>query len=422
MQALRTLNEVIALREAIDALNLRSRRPCPFSTCEYVETFITHDEFGLSEAELLFLTVVEEHRLIGYLPLRKHRAYAAMVPYGRVGVLISHDTDRPHVIARPEDEARCASAIYEHLLHREDRWSLLELAWQDAESALLQVPQLEPLRYWSRRSVTMPVSRVAVSWKSMQEYLAGLSSGQRKNLGRWLRKTLAAGRVEMVSSDDPAASGPLLELYLGVERRSWKESALAGIGRDPRRVAFFRALAEARQPMRLGVHLLLLDDLPVSGSVTGSFGGVVHALETCFDQDYEGLGCGHVGALLKFRYAALIGAAELNLNGNYAYNKAHFGGVVTQTSAVQIYRVGSAPWLKAQAGRLKRWLRPPSEKALDFNPERRAHEHHAPVRPAHDEARAWARTTLAELHGRFERLSGAALEAAFSPAREKELA
>jgi hypothetical protein len=47
--------------------------------------------------------------------------------------------------------------------------------------------------------------------------------------------------------------------------------------------------------MRLMVHLLLLDGLPISGAVDGVFGGVFHGFEFCFDQDYEDLGCGHVG-------------------------------------------------------------------------------------------------------------------------------
>ncbi|MBE2253877.1 MAG: GNAT family N-acetyltransferase, partial [Myxococcus sp.] len=415
VQALGSLTELRRHCDAIDALNLASRRPCPFSTLEYLETFLAHDEFGAKEAELLALLAFDAGQLVGYLPLRRHRAFVGThLPYTRVGVMVSHDTDRPHVVARPEDEARCAQAFYGHLLGRKD-WSLLELNFQDAESALSTPPPPSPLRYWVRRYENMPISRLPVAWKDLGGYLATLSKSRRKVLVRSLRRTFQAGQVEAVSSSDPAGLGELLALYLDVEHRSWKEAARAGVGRDPRRVAFFEALMAPGQPMPMTAHLLVLDGLPVAGAVVGVFGGVMHALEICFDQDYEHLGCGHVGGLLTFRQASALGLREVNLNGNYAYNKANLGAEPTLTWAVQVYRVGSLPWLKAQAGRARRWLRPPPAEAPQFNPERRAHETHAAVRPARDEERARAKATLDAVEARgvtLERLSGAALEAA----------
>jgi hypothetical protein len=53
-----------------------------------------------------------------------------------------------------------------------------------------------------------------------------------------------------------------------------------------------------------------------------------------------------------------------------------------------------------------------------FNPERRAHEQHSEVRPERTEERARALAALGALEARgakLERLSGAALEAAFIP-------
>lgn len=423
VRALRTLAEVNALRGPIDVLNLESRRPCPFSTYEYLETFLAHDEYAATGDELLFLVAFDEGEVIGYLPLRKNRVHAlGVVPFTRVGVLISHDTDRPHLIARPEDEPRCAAAMYEHLLEREPSWSVLDLALQDAESALHAVPKLNPLRFWAREFENMPVSRLALRARSVPEYLRGLTGHQRKALNRSVRKTLTAGRAEAISSSGPAETAALLELYLDLEQRSWKAAALAGISRHPERIAFFRALAGPEQPMRLAVHLLLLDDLPVSGAVTGAFGGVMHGLETCFDQDAEATECGHVAVLLAIRQAMVGGLDELNLNGNYAYNKAHFGGVVTPTRAVQLFKVGSPPWVHAQAGELKRRLLPAQPVAPSFNPERRAWEHAAEVRPARLEERESARSVLAGLG--LDRLGGAALADAlgYAPARKDEVA
>ncbi len=417
VRVFRSLAELTPHRDALDALNLASRRPCPFSTPAYVETFLAHDEFGASERELLFLTAFDGDQLVGYLPLRKHRERTLGLPWTKISVLISHDTDRPHVIARREDEARCAQAFYAHLLEHERGWSLLELALQDSESALLEVPPLKPWRHWARRFPNMPVSRAKLPWKSMPEYLGAMPGSHRKNFMRSLRRTFGAGHAEAVSCADPRGLPAMLDLYLALERRSWKAAGHAGISRTPQREAFFRALGEAGQPMRLGVHLLLVDDLPVSGAVTGEFEGVLHGFETCFDQDYEDLGCGHLGVLLAFRHAFSRGLGELNLNGNYAYNKSNFGGVATETVAVQLYRVGSLPWLKARLGQLKQWWRPSDAQAIAFNPERRAHEQHAEVRPPRLDERAQVRSTLLALEQRgveLERLSGAALETTFA--------
>jgi hypothetical protein len=331
-----------------------------------------------------------------------------------VGVLVSHDTDRPHVIARPEDEARCAQAFYEHLLARERGWSLIELGLQDADSALVAVPELNPLRHWTRRFENMPVSRIPLPWRSLADYLASLNAHQRKTLTRFVRRTFATGHVESIACTDPRGASDMLDLYLDLERRSWKAAGHAGIGRDPRRIAFYRALCAEEQPLRIEIDLLLLDGLPIAGTLTGSFNGIFHALETCFDADYRDLGCGNVAVLLFFRRAMAANVREINMNGNYAYYKERLGGVVTETSAVQIYRVGSVPWLKAQAGALKRRLRPPIEDKVEFNPDRRANEEHSTVRPEHAEERARVRATLEALEGRgvrLDRLSGSELEA-----------
>src|SRR4051812_38904408 len=136
IEVLRSLGAVAPLRDQIDALNLVSRRPCPFSTFEYLETFLAHDEYFAREDELLFLAAFDESRLAGYLPLRKFHDRRFVVPFGHVLPMISHDTDRPHVVARADDEARCCEAFYRYLLDRERGWDLLELPMQDEASGL----------------------------------------------------------------------------------------------------------------------------------------------------------------------------------------------------------------------------------------------------------------------------------------------
>ena len=392
-------------------------------------TFVANDEYDTGNSEVLFLAAFDERNaLIGYLALRKHLVRVLGVPCKRVGVLVYHDTDRPHVIARPEDERRCAAAFYRHLLENERGWSLLELEMQDAESPLAELPPRHALRYYARHFETMPNTTLPLPFKSLGDYLHSVSGHQRRNLARSCRRLRSAGAVEFISSNDPAARTPLLDLYLDLERRSWKWHADAGIQRSQRRLEFFRALCEPSQPFRIGVDLVLCDGLPIAGTVTGVFDNVMHGLETAFDQDYVEYGPGHLNLLMAIGRAIETGCRAYNLNGNYAYYKARLGGIVTRTSAVQVYRVGRTPWLRARAGELWRSIHHMAPDKLDHNPDRRnasprenseksPDNAHGPgtTRPARTAEREHAKRILNDLQERavdIHRLSGKGLEMA----------
>jgi hypothetical protein len=434
IQALRSLANVEQLREPIDALNLASRRPCPFSTFEYLRSFLAHDEYGAREEELLFLAAFDGDALVGYLPLRKHPTRLLHVPYHKVDVLVSHDTDRPHVVARAADEGSVSDAFYHYLLDRERGWSFVEIAMQDAESKLFTPPRVSPLRFYARRSESMPNTTIPLPQPSLRAYFDSIQPAQRKNMARLCRRLLAAGRVEVVSSANPRARPALLDLYLDLESRSWKEAAHAGIRRDPRRAAFFRDLCGPEQPLAIGFDFVLLDDLPIAAMLAGSFAGTLYGLETCFDREYEDLGPGHLLALMTMRRAIEGGHRAFNFNGNYAYYKSRMGGVVTETSAVQIYKVGTLPWMKARAGELERRLRRREDETQHFNAERRRVEgepegkprKEPPQRSPRAAERERTRAVLGALKAAGaapERLSGARLDALLPfSTRKKEAA
>lgn len=430
IQALRSLDAIAPLRAQIDELNLVSRRPCPFSTYEYIETFLAHDEYGARPEEMLFLAAFEGDKLVGYLPLRKHQARVFNVPYRKVDVLVSHDTDRPHVVARAEDEARCTEAFYRHLLKRERGWSFLELSMQDADSKLRTLPPTSKLRFYTRSSESMPNTTIPLEYASFSDYFNAIPSSYRKNMARLCRRLLGAGRVEVVSGTDARARPALFELYLDLESRSWKEAAHAGIRRAPRRIELFRALCAPHQPLEMGFDLVLLDDLPIAGMFAGAFSSTLYGLEMCFDREYEDLGPGHLLTLVTMRRAIAGGYRAFNFNSNYSYYKSKMGGVVTETSAIQIYKVGTIPWLKARAGEIKRRLQPPVVEEQRFNVDKRRVEGEG-EREAQGERsprireREQARTLLERLEHEgvpLERLSGAALARAlpFSTSTRKE--
>ncbi len=433
--ALPSLEAALPHQAEMEALNRSARRPCPFSTLAFLRTLVAHDEYARADQAPLVLLAFEGQRLLGYLPLRRERDALLGLPFGRITVLASHDTDRPHVVARPEDEARCSAAFYAHLLEAERGWAALELPMQDADSSLQVLPRLPAGRFLVRRVETMPNTTVPLEGVTFPEYFKGLAHGQRANLGRLGRRLLASGQVEVLACADPRARRPLLDLYLDLERRSWKHAAKAGIGRSPQRVALFQSLCEEHQPLTLGVDLVLLDDLPIAGLVSGTFQGGLYGLEMAFDSDHDDLAPGHLVALMAIRRAIEHGLRFLNLKSNYSYYKEGLGGLTTPTTAIKIFRVGTVPWLRALGGSLRHRLSPPVAPAGRFNPDRRrvrvapaapppaALALPARVRPARSSERERAKKALHDLEDLgvdLGRLSGAALEHAlpFAVARD----
>jgi CelD/BcsL family acetyltransferase involved in cellulose biosynthesis len=422
----RSWDTVEPLRAEVDALDRASRRPCPFATFEYLRTLDAHDEYRRHGDELLFLAALEGPRLVGYLPLRRRRERVLGAWRTRVGVLADHDTDRPHVVAAAEDEARCCEAFYRHLVEREPGWTFLELLFQDAASGLDRPPALPATRFHVRRFENMPNSTIPLERPSLREHFASMPASFRRVVRRYARAALRSGRAEVVWSDDPSARLALLELYLDLERRSWKAAAGAGVTRHASRVAFFRELCQPWQPLALHFLFVLLDGVPIAGVLGGTFEGSDFGLETTFDDGYLDLAPGHLVLLMALHRAQARGLRSLNLDGNYAYYKARWGAEVTATRAVQIYRVPSLHWLKARAGALRRRLRPPEAQPDLANPERqRAAGRAAPGaggaeaaapdgRPDRSASRARADAALAALEAAgasVSRLAGPALEA-----------
>ncbi len=409
------------LRDEVDALNRVSARPDPFSTFAFFETYFRHDEFHPAGAgsRLWFLTAFRGQQLIGYLALRQVTHRVLGIPAATLGLLVVHDTDRPHLVARPEHEHEVSEAFYAHLLERKKEWSCLEFAQQDRSSALFPPPVSVGLRgcivrHWP----SLENCTIQVRWASLGEYFAALPKKYRTNLGRQMRKLLDAGEVELLVSSDPAATPALFELCLGLEPRSWKAGAQAGIGRHPERVEYFRALLDPGQPMRVSIQVLLIDGVPAAGIICGAFGSSLHALHIVYDQRVSELAPGSAMLLMGMRQAIAGRCAFFNLLSGFGYYKVRWLAQATPTCVGQIYRVGSLLYWRRLFGDMKRRLWPAraNDPTQSFNPVRRdaeAREAGPVARPpwtAEEAARVAALIAQARA-GQGEFLSGDALAA-----------
>jgi len=122
---------------------------------------------------------------VGFLPLRKMPERLCGVGFTSVRFLMNHDNDRPRAVARPEDEARCCEAF-------------------------------------QRRFPNNPNATLALSYRSLGEYLHTFHKRHRRSVTRSAKLLFAAGQIELVTARDPASLPALFDLYLDLERRSWK--------------------------------------------------------------------------------------------------------------------------------------------------------------------------------------------------------
>lgn len=361
---------------AMDALNLASAGPDPFSTYEFFAHCMRNAEAfpdGIATRPWLLLAF-DDQVLIGYAALKQSQGRVLGFRASRLGWLTAYVADRPHVVARADDTMRASAAILAYLLDRRSEWSLLEFEQQDAASVLPQVAaaQVEGacrIRHFPNMSVGV----IALRWSGLAGYFAALPRKSRSNVGRQMRGLLVAGDVQLLSASTPAAAAALFELYRHIEPHSWKGRADLAIGSRPRSAAFLLGLMEPAQPMRVVVQVLLLDGMPIAGLIGGLFGQGLYAMHIVYDERRADLGAGSAILLLGIRLAIDSGAEFVNLQWGSGHYKTRWLADMHETQSLQVYRVGTPyHWRRVVGDVRRRVLGAPQAAAATFNPVRRA--------------------------------------------------
>lgn len=402
VEAYRSLDAAGHLAEAVAALNLASRRPAPYFTFSYMTTFLAHDEFAEPGTQPLLLAAFRGDELVGFLALRRRPLRLYGLPSVKIEFLVTHDVERPTLVARPEDEAVCSEAFWRHLVERERGWSFVELMEQEAQSPLLPPDWVAGHGFWVRRYENNPNSTIRLDHEDVASYFKTLGSNHRRGVRVHSNRLLDAGEAEVVLSRDPRALVPLLELYVDIENRSWKKGTRAAVARHPERLAFFRALSKPGQVPALWYVFFLLDGLPIAAHLNGSFGKTVYLLEMVFDEDYRDLSPGKLMNLITVGETLATGGRELNLLGNFAKQKERWEAVITDTSSIQVFRWHSLFSIKAHLGDLTRKVKPaaPSQRETIHNlskPQRESEEAPVAARPPREPERRRCAESLAAL-------------------------
>ena len=379
LSCFRSFAEAAPWREALDAINIASPRPDPFSTFDFLKHYYQHDEYfpGGKGFTLWLLVVFRGNEPIGYLPLKHTEERVLGLQASKVSFLVLHDTDRPHLVARNADESAVAAVCFRWLAVHDADWSVLEFHQQEAGSPLAQLPpELPAGRYRLAHWECHENSTLRMRWPSLAAYYAELSPNLRSSLARLSRRLSETGSTEVVSTRDPACLPALFELYLEVEERSWKANVGAGVCRSPLRENYMRELMRNRKLLEIDIKILLLDGVAISGIMTGAFGSSRYLLQLSYDAALAKLGPGSPMLALCVRDSLLEGRAAFNFLNGFAFYKTRWLAEVTPTRIVQFYRRGSLPDWRRRVGDLKRRLdrRQENQPAVYGNPQRIAAE------------------------------------------------
>ncbi len=356
-----SLEEAASLRKEINTLNMASVRPDPFSTFEFFENFYHYDEFCRKgkAMRLWFIVAFLDGHLVGYIVLKRIVYKVFGLRTYRLDFFVTHDTDRPHLVAMPEHLDQVSVAIYGFLIQHKQEWSVLEFQQQDATSSMFPPPGAAVLKnYMVRQWPSLENGTIHVHWASLREYYRTLSGKFRANLSRQMRSLFNHGNVEFLASSDPAITQALFGLYLSIEPRSWKLEANVTIGRSPERIEYLKSLLDSRQPMRLTICVLLLDGVPIAGLITGAFCKGLYALHIVYDDSLNRLAPGSAMLLMGMRQAIDGKYAFFNLLSGFGYYKSRWLAEITETRIAQIYRIGGIPFWHRMLGDWKRRLFP----------------------------------------------------------------
>jgi CelD/BcsL family acetyltransferase involved in cellulose biosynthesis len=207
-----------------------------------------------------------------------------------------------------------------------------------------------------------PIWEIPLRWPDLPSYFRSLTKKMRSNISRQARRLYAAGAVELIVANGPAATTAWFAAYCDLDDRSWKSGTPSSIRRHARRERLFREVVMGRagfDPWFVGV---ILDGVLVSGLIVGSNASATPGrygawcLEMAYDRTRADLGPGQLLLLLAVGEAIKRGDQFLNFMQNFAYYKHRWGAESIEVVNVQVLRRVSLHNTGATAAELRRWL------------------------------------------------------------------
>lgn len=310
VEAVERAPDIEALRDEWDALALASARPTIYNTYDY--TMCSWKHFDAHHSSLCVLTVRDDRRLIGLLPLRSRRRRRGLELVLEQAATV--EVDRLTLLAEPGRESEIWSELIPVI--EQLRWDLWNMAEVTEGSPLLEAtsPLAERrLRVSRKRTGDGFLMDLSGSW---EEFLAGHKSFRRRL--KKFQRLVPDHRVEVYDDPDSVLAG--LDLYRQVDARSWKTGEV-GISRSAAVQDFFTDLmpqlaAEKRSSIRIlrdGSDLLAAD-------ITHTFGHIAYLHSAVYAEEagHHSPGTVFTGLVAKDLMASSITTGDL-LTGHAEY-------------------------------------------------------------------------------------------------------
>ncbi|MBK7858945.1 MAG: GNAT family N-acetyltransferase [Archangiaceae bacterium] len=295
----------------------------------------------MGDDEPVVVAAFEQSHCHGLLPLKR----SIERPIGLDAVKLSR--------ASPLHGRVCdhtSRAMLEFVIANEP-FSLLELGAVPTGGPVARViPELESFRH-GIDCLAGPLRATVQLGHDLDAWFYGLQ-GWAAPLARRTRSLLSSGEVEIISACDPRAGRDLLAMYLELEQRADPHGLASDITGDPRRAARYAALAESGATL---FTFLLLDGLPIAGTLSLTVGDTVYQLESARDPGFEDLAPDEVLLMFELRRAICRGAKHFELGPAMVPHHGRLGARPTETQVWQVFRrfgshhFGSA-WSSASGG------------------------------------------------------------------------
>ena len=274
------------------------------------------ESFGTGGNELFIRTVRQDGDVIGVAPLMRQGDTALFI--GDTSVC-----DYQDIIVAPGREPDFCGALLDDLKANGVRE--LDLAHVRPDAAVMTA--LAPLA--ERRGLRVTRDQEAVSYemdlpKSFDEYLESLTSKQRHEVRRKLRRIGESGNIQYRSITNGAAVPAVMDKFfqMFVESRRDKAEFMT-----ERMKSFFISLAGAMAKIGLlNLGILELDSRPVAQIMSFDYNGSLYLYNSGYDPEYTSLSAGLLSKVMAIKESIERGKACFDfLKGAEVY-KGHLGG------------------------------------------------------------------------------------------------
>ncbi|MDO8568463.1 MAG: GNAT family N-acetyltransferase [Dehalococcoidales bacterium] len=278
------------------------------------------------ETELFLRAVRGENGVIGIAPLQVKEKTGLFV--GNTDVC-----DYDDFVVAPGRDREFFTALIDEL--RKKNITSLELKHLRPDSTVItKLVELAPALGCKIECRPDAVSLEMDLPSTWEEYLASLTSKQRHEVGRKLRRLEEMGKVSYRTLADGAAIEASLDMFLKLFSESRRDKAAF---LTPAIESFFRSMAQRMAQeglLRLGV--LELDGVPTAMVMCFDYNGTIYLYNSGYDPQYNYLSAGMLCKVLCIKESIQLGRKKFDfLKGAETY-KYHLGGKEVPLSVCRI--------------------------------------------------------------------------------------